>query len=113
MPDFDVHLHGSVEANCEILREELSKIGADAFDFCFVDGDHQRTSFLRDLEIVRILSRPPHYALLDDTKDEIHECAFVYQEKLVDEVNHYDFGDWPIFVGVSLIWEINRLTWEV
>lgn len=104
LPDFRVHFHDSVEANCDILRGELESIGAEAFDFCFVDGDHQEASFLRDLEIVKSLSHHPHYALLDDTKDEIHECALVYQRKLVNELNHYDFEDWPIFVGASLVW---------
>jgi hypothetical protein len=104
LPDADAHVNDSLEANCAILRSEMKKIGAGVFDFSFVDGDHQRTSFLRDLEIVRALSRPPHYALLDDTKDETHECATIYQEELINRVSHYDFDDWPIFVGVSLIW---------
>jgi hypothetical protein len=100
------YISGTLEANCEILGGELNKVGADYFDFCFVDGDHNRTSFLRDLDIVKRLSRPPQFALLDDTKDEVHECAGIYQKELVDEVGHYDFEDWPIFVGVSLIWNL-------
>jgi hypothetical protein len=103
LPDFEMHFDDSVEANCEILRKELKAVGAECFDFCFVDGDHQEVSFLRDLQIARLLSRPPHYTLIDDTKDEIHECAIVYK-RLMNEVNHYDFDDWPIFVGMSLIW---------
>jgi hypothetical protein len=107
LADYKDHFNDSVKANCEILKRELKKIGAKVFDFSFVDGDHQRTSFLRDLEIVKRLSRPPHYALLDDTKDKEHESAFIYQKELIDKFNHYDFEDWPIFIGMSLIWDKN------
>ena len=102
--DFERHLEKSVESNCEILKKELKNIRAESFDFCFVDGDHQEISFMRDLEIAKRLSKPPHYTLIDDTKEEAHECAMVYQNKLIHKVNHYDFDDWPIFVGMGLIW---------
>ncbi|XOA42579.1 MAG: hypothetical protein ACKKMO_02090 [Candidatus Nealsonbacteria bacterium] len=105
---FHTHLNDSVKANCEILKRELRKIDADAFEFCFIDGDHQEISFLRDLEIAKKLSHFPHYALLDDTKEEEHECSFVYNKELVKKVSHYDFDDWPIFIGMSLIWEKDK-----
>ncbi|MEE9166840.1 MAG: class I SAM-dependent methyltransferase [Candidatus Neomarinimicrobiota bacterium] len=104
LPDSARHTNDSVNANCEIIQSELSKIGAKAFDFCFVDGDHQETSLLKDLQIVKTLSHSPHYALLDDTKDEIHESFTLYQKDLVRRYEHFDFEDWPIFVGASLIW---------
>jgi len=108
LPGFNARLDDSVKVNCEILKIELEKIGVDAFDFCFIDGDHQKISFLRDLEIVKKLSYFPHYALLDDTKEEEHECSSIYNKELVGQVNHYDFDDWPIFVGMSLIWEKDK-----
>jgi len=94
----------SVKANCRILKEELVNIGADHFDFCFIDGDHQEASLRKDLEIAKALSRYPHYALLDDTKEGFHECSAVYAKSIINEVSHYDFDDWPIFIGSSLIW---------
>ena len=107
LPDAEKKMGNSLEENCKILKEELKKIGAEYFDFSFIDGDHQRISFLRDIEIARRLSNSPHYILLDDTKDEAHESAFVYQGEIKNRFNHYDFEDWPIFVGMSLIWDKN------
>ena len=87
---------------------DLEKIKENVFDFCFIDGDHQKISFLNDLKIAKTLTVYPHYALLDDTKEEAHECASVYKETVVKEYGHYEFEDWPIFVGASLIWLTSR-----
>jgi len=95
----------SVKENIKILKKELEKVDEKLFDFAFVDGDHQRKSFLADISIALQLTKYPHYILLDDTKDEIHESAFVYHNEIIKKFNHYDFEDWPIFVGMSLIWE--------
>ena len=107
LPAYEDHLENSVKANCEIIKKELSKIRASSFDFYFIDGDHTRISFLKDIEIAKALSTPPHYILLDDTKEEDHECCFVYQNELKLKFNHYDFDDWLIFVSMSLIWDKN------
>ena len=107
LPHNESQINNSVELNCQIIREALYGIGAEGFDFCFVDGDHQRKSFLGDIATCAKLSKRPHYILLDDTKDELHECSFIYQNELRTAYDHYDFDDWMprLFVGMSLIWE--------
>jgi len=62
---------------------------------------------LGDLEIVKQVCRHPHYTLIDDTKEALHESCRVYRDRICHEYNHYEFEDWPIFVGVSLIWDKN------
>lgn len=105
LPHTDIILNDSVDANVKILRKELRAIGKKMFDFAFIDGDHTEKSFLRDLEIIKQVCRAPHYALLDDTKEALHECYRTYREKVRTKYNHYEFEDWPIFVGMSLIWD--------
>jgi len=95
---------GPATANAKILSAELKAIGEDGFDFAYIDGDHSEISFLGDLEIVKQVCRPPRYILLDDTKEALHESYRVYRDRVCHEYNHYEFEDWPIFVGVSLIW---------
>lgn len=97
----------SVDLNYKILQEALDEIQAGYFDSCFIHGDHQEISLLRDLEICSRLSRRPHYYLLDDTKEGLHESSAVYQNELSLAYKHYDFDDWMphIFVGMSLISE--------
>lgn len=94
----------SVGLNVAILADWLYKVGATAFDFAFLDGDHQRAAVLKDIDIAKLLTKPPHYMLLDDTKEGAHEVSVVYEKELKPVYNHYDFDDWPIFVGASLIW---------
>jgi cephalosporin hydroxylase len=95
----------SVALNSAILAEWLAKIGADNYDFAFIDGDHARESLLRDIEIATRLTSPPHYMLLDDTKEGTHQVSVVYRDELLPKYDTYDFEDWPIFVGASLIWK--------
>ena len=54
---------------------------------------------------MNLVTRPPRHALLDDTQTEIWDCHRVYHEDVKHRYSHYDFKDWPIFTGVSLIWE--------
>ncbi len=95
----------SVKANTRILRDSLHAISRTSFDFAFIDGDHARDSALKDTEIAASLLDPPHYMLLDDTKEGLHEVSQLYNDTLVNLYEHYDFENWPVFVGVSLIWE--------
>jgi len=104
LPNAKAVMSDSVTANVEILLAELRAIGEQAFDFAFVDGNHTEVSLLKDLEIVKHTSHHPHYALLDDTKEALHETYCTYHEKIQIQYNHYDFEDWPMFVGTSLIW---------
>jgi len=109
LPNWRERVADSIEANSAILRRELEKLRIEVplFDFAFVDGDHWH--LLKDLEIVRQIVAWPHYALLDDTQTGIWECGKVYHEQVKHEWNHYDFDDWDIFTGTSLIWEKNTI----
>lgn len=91
--------------NLSVLRSELERAQAHHFDFAFIDGDHSESSFLADLRLYKQLSASPHYALLDDTKDAVHECCDAFRKRVVPRSSCYDFEDWPIFVGASLVWD--------
>lgn len=97
------HSRDSVRANSDILRKELEILGGTAFDFAYIDGDHQEISFLKDLEIAVRLLAPGSRILIDDIKEECHECAATYQQKIAPCITHYDFDDWPIFAGLGLV----------
>ena len=105
LPEAREILKKSNAENIAILRKELEACGRKGFDFCFIDGDHTRTSFLRDLDIAWTLSLPPHYFLLDDVKEELHDCCPVYRKEIPPNDPHYEFEDWPIFIGQALIWK--------
>ena len=114
-------IENSVEKNCSIIQRELSEAGFEKFDFVFIDGDHQRDSFLKDIEVAKIVSHPPHYMLLDDVCDYIHDSAVVFNEEVKSQYGHYSFEDWKhnedilslkhvdsvdeITAGTALIWE--------
>lgn len=107
----------SVEVNTKLVLEALEAAGGKLFDFAYVDGDHSAEGVLRDLEIVRRVTRFPHYALLDDVYMPEVPASELYQERLIHEYEHYDFdGDgWESFVEprpnvlgmprMALIWE--------
>ena len=114
-------IENSVEKNCSIIQSELSEAGFDKFDFVFIDGDHQRSSLLKDLELSKRLSHPPHYMLLDDVHDYVHDSATVFHEEIKPKYNHYTFENWKdnekirsskwvndvdeVMAGTALIWE--------
>tara|TARA_B100000686_G_scaffold351101_1_gene448900 strand:+ start:2419 stop:3168 length:750 start_codon:yes stop_codon:yes gene_type:complete len=98
----------SIESSLTILKRELENINHQKFDFTYIDGDHKETSFLKDIRLHKLLSKKPHYALLDDTKDEAHESCFAYKNKIINDYNHYEFDDWPFFIGTSLIYSANN-----
>lgn len=62
-------------------------------------------SFIRDMQIATSLLAPPFRILIDDTKEELHECAAVYQTRIKTMLKSYDFEDWPVFIGCSLVWK--------
>ena len=114
-------IENSVEKNCSIIQDELNEAGFDKFDFVFVDGDHQRDSFLKDIEISKRLSHAPHYILLDDVYDYLHDSATVFDEEIKPKYSHYLFENWKnseeirsskgvddadeFMAGTALIWE--------
>lgn len=95
----------SITPYVDILKNELSNINQKQFDFTYIDGDHKEASFLKDINLHKLMSKHPNYALLDDTKDEAHESCFAYKNKIINEFEHYEFDDWPVFTGTSLIYK--------
>jgi len=96
----------SVELNIEILRDALLMCGREPVaDFAFIDGDHRTVSAAKDITIAKALTRPPHYILLEDVREGIHEVSRMYAETVVNEWAHYDFSEWPVLSGTALIWK--------
>ena len=95
----------SVKTNIDIIRKELLDAGEELADFAFVDGDHQTQSIINDMAIVEALLKDPKLILIDDTKEEIHECSLYYETSIrgSDDYIAYDFDDWKQFVGCSLV----------
>ena len=117
LPDYERGLTDSVALNTALILEALRAAGGELFDFVYIDGDHSGVGLLRDLEIVKQITRHPHYALLDDVWLTNREAASVYQNRLIHEYAHYDFTDagWENFVEsrgdvrgmprMALVWE--------
>lgn len=100
--DWRDKMDDSVEANTVVLLNALVGTGAKIYDFAFVDGDHW--NLLKDVDIVKRVVKPPRYALLDDTTAYVWECSWVYRDEIKPKCETYDFEDWDIFTGTSLIW---------
>ena len=96
-----------VEHNVRTIQEAMSKLSIDNFDFCFLDGDHERESFLGDLETCLKVSSKGSPIMIDDTKEEIHPCCHIFQEEIKPSGKYhvYDFEDWNQTVGCSIIRE--------
>lgn len=97
----------SIDINCEKIKNEINAMGFDSFDFSFLDGDHERESFLGDIETSVRLVSDPGYIMIDDTKEEYHPCCHIFQEEIRTSGKYeiYDFDDWEDFVGCSIIWK--------
>ena len=101
------HNVDSVTKNTELIKESIRNFTANRFDFCFLDGDHQKESVTKDLLISKNLLDGNQYILLDDTEEEGHDSKTVY-EKMVSEGSHsiYDFSkEWGCYSGCALIWD--------
>ena len=98
----------SVVKNTELIRESIRNFSASQFDFCFLNGDHQRESVIKDFAISRNLLAEPQYILFDDTEDDGggHDSVKVYEEMVAEEkYNIYDFSkEWDTYCGCALIW---------
>jgi len=111
IPDID-RLHNVDSASLVFNDKESTKTNIDLikkesqlYDFAFIDGDHTRISFLKDLEICESVLSHPMNILIDDTKEPVHECKSVYENEIRKSSLYecYDFEDWDVFVGCSLI----------
>ena len=102
------HNVDSVVKNTELIKESIRNFSATQFDFCFLDGDHQRESVIKDFAISRSLLKEPQYILFDDTEDDGggHDSVDVYNEIVAEEkYNIYDFSkEWNVYCGCALIW---------
>ncbi len=90
----------SVATNTRLLKEIVHE-----YDFAFIDGDHTRDSFFKDIQICENVLKDPKLMLLDDTKEPFHECSQAYFDviKKDEKYETYDFDDWSNFAGCSLI----------
>ena len=103
----------SVDKNIDIIRNVMEEKGIPEIDFAFVDGDHQRESMLKDIEIAKSLVKSSGYILLDDIHDYVHESAKTFHDeiKLDSQYNCYEFEDWQDLLkgtgtaGSALIWQ--------
>jgi predicted O-methyltransferase YrrM len=105
LPDGCNQIDRSEDLNRAILERELSALDVFAFDFAFIDGDHAKESVVKDIAIAKALTKPPHYILLEDISEGIHEVSAYFRDDISKQWNHYDFQDWPILSGCSLIWK--------
>ena len=95
----------SLKENLSLVSKKMNELGIEKFDLAFIDGDHEEKSFMNDIEFCKILTYPPHYLVLDDTKEEVHPCCHIYHSdiKNSDTYDCYNFEDWEKFVGMSVI----------
>ena len=102
------HNIDSVAKNTKLIRESIRNLSESQFDFCFLDGDHQRESVIKDFAISRNLLTEPQYILFDDTEDDGggHDSVKIYEEIVAeDKHNIYDFSkEWGVYCGCALIW---------
>jgi len=100
------HEIDSVKENTKLIQEAIRNYPTNFFDFCFLDGDHQRQSVINDFEISRNVLNGSQYILLDDTEEEHHDSKRVYEE-IVSSQSHnvYDFSkEWDCYCGCALLW---------
>ena len=75
-------------------------------DFVYIDGDHQAISFDNDLDIARCCKKQNAWILVDDTSEEYHELAKHFQKfRNNPKWEVYDFNDWEVLTGTSLLRE--------
>ena len=115
--DYEQYITQSVRLNTALIQSALAIAGGELFDCAYIDGDHSRVGVRRDLAIVKAVTKPPHYALVDDAYSNWMGCAKEYRDAIRYEYNHYDFEEdgWENFVeprpGVlglprcALVWE--------
>lgn len=105
LPGFSENFETSTLINIEKIKNQMKELGIEKFDLAFIDGDHERESFLKDVEICEQLLKDPKVMIIDDTKEEIHPCCHVYFDEIkkMEKYESYDFDDWSRFVGMSIV----------
>lgn len=92
----------SPEFNAMILKTRMAELQIPQFDFIFVDGDHTEESFLNDLRMAKIFTKPEGYILIDDVKEEKYSQYKVYKE-LQRHNTFYEYDNFNPNPGMALI----------
>lgn len=103
LPNWENHIENSHYDNMDIIEFKMDDLHIDLFDLSFVDGDHARESFLKDLCIVKYLTKDDGYILIDDINDRGHAQYDVYRELKSKGNVFYEFEDWNPNPGMALI----------
>jgi len=76
----------------------------DTFDFIFIDGNHTKESFEKDLQLSLNLLSDDGYILIDDVPSNL-ECSEYFYEKIKPSKKFkiYEFEDWSSPVGAVLL----------
>ena len=80
----------------------MDKLEIENFSFVLIDGDHNRKSFLSDIDITLPLMDKNGYILIDDVDDDNHELKNYFHTELKHKNDFYLFEDWNIPVGMAL-----------
>lgn len=103
LSDWQDHVEGSINDNISIILDKMDELKILEFDLSFVDGDHARESFIKDLQIAKDVTKEDGYILIDDVNDRGHDQYDVYRE-LKDRGNtFYEFDEWNPNPGMALI----------
>ena len=87
----------SLELNTAKLFESMTEHNIRSFDLTFVDGSHSAKSFLSDLYLAQLTTKPDGWILIDDIYPtpggETYEQHVVYQQ-LKRHNKFYEYDDW-------------------
>ena len=108
---------GVARRSGEAGERGIRAAGGERFDLAYVDGDHSEIGLWFDLQMVKQLTRPPHYAILDDVYMPDVPAGRLYEGRLRYQYGHYDFDSdgWEDFVeSRPHVWGMPRmaLIWE-
>jgi hypothetical protein len=100
--DFKDHVETSLEENIALVRAKMDELKIDMFDLTFVDGDHEATSFRKDLRTAIALTKPDGYLVIDDIVDPNH-CQKEVYATLRGLNDFYEYDNWSPVPGIALI----------
>lgn|SRR3990167_7447534 len=84
----------------------VTNVFNNKFDFCFLDGDHNKPSIYNDFKLARALLKEPQYIMFDDIDVPNHESTEVFNNEILNDeklaVNTY--ANWNVWIGAALLW---------